>query len=482
MYIRKVFIENIRSITNFQIDFGENPAGWHVLIGDNGSGKSTVLKAISLCLNNFIDLPALREDLSSWVKNGEADGVVILLFKPTPDAPPAYLDDYQLTGDYQQLSDNINTRYDWHKAPIKQLYFGGNTRKTPKIKPDLNKPELFGDDTPTENKFKTVASPGGIFSYSMEHDRIFRGEKVEQIVLDIRYMIGVYESFSAGYGPFRRFTGGNAEKEQIYKVNPRLGAHLSLFGEDVALSEAIPFITGMYIKKLEGKSEGKYFLSFIDFINKSGLLPHGTQIDKVDSEGVVFKDGNGLEIDIFQMSDGYRSVLSLTFDLIRQLTRFYGTETVFRDLEKNNYTILLPGVVLIDEVDAHLHPTWQTRIGFWFTKFFPQIQFIVTTHSPLICRASEQGSIWRLAAPGSGQPSGEITGTDKDKLIFGNILDAYGTEVFGQQVARSESSQHKMERLATLSVKSSFGKLNQEEKKELKYLRKILTTDDETQF
>ena len=52
---------------------------------------------------------------------------------------------------------------------------------------------------------------------------------------------------------------------------------------------------------------------------------------------------------------------------------------------------MAPGVVLIDEVDAHLHPTWQRRIGLWFREHFPKLQFIVSTHSPLICQAATVG-------------------------------------------------------------------------------------------
>ena len=47
------------------------------------------------------------------------------------------------------------------------------------------------------------------------------------------------------------------------------------------------------------------------------------------------------------------------------------------------------GVILIDEIDAHLHPAWQKRIGFWLKAHFPNIQFIVTTHSPFICQAAD---------------------------------------------------------------------------------------------
>ncbi len=81
--------------------------------------------------------------------------------------------------------------------------------------------------------------------------------------------------------------------------------------------------------------------------------------------------------------------------------------------------INLPGVVLIDEIDAHLHPSWQVDVGFWFTRYFPQLQFIVTTHSPLVCRAAEKGSIWRLAKPG---PIGGARnhGIEKDRLVMAN--------------------------------------------------------------
>ena len=47
MYLNKIHIQNIRSISNFEMTF-DNPAGWHVIIGDNGAGKSTIVRSISL--------------------------------------------------------------------------------------------------------------------------------------------------------------------------------------------------------------------------------------------------------------------------------------------------------------------------------------------------------------------------------------------------------------------------------------------------
>lgn len=55
-----------------------------------------------------------------------------------------------------------------------------------------------------------------------------------------------------------------------------------------------------------------------------------------------------------------------------------------------------PGVVLIDELDLHLHPSWQRRIVNDLKRTFPKVQFIVTTHSPFIIQSLEEGELRRL--------------------------------------------------------------------------------------
>jgi hypothetical protein len=283
----------------------------------------------------------------------------------------------------------------------------------------------------------------------------------------------------------------------IFKSSPRAAAHLTVFGEDIALTEALNWLKDLDRRRLKQKEsvknsianepengflneDEKIFESVKLFINKSGLLPHQSNFDSIDIDGdVVFKDGNNNLVKVTEMSDGYRSILSLVFELIRQLTVSYPIDKVFANIRSDSkkIDIPVPGVVLIDEIDAHLHPTWQTRIGEWFTQYFPNIQFIVTTHSPLICRACEKGTIWRLTAPGSDFKSGEIKGIEKDRLVFGNILDAYGTEVFGQSPVRSGRTDEKLARLGRLNMLSAFGKINEEEEKERIQLQKILTTD-----
>lgn len=431
MYIQKAEIKNIRSIIDFEIEF-KNPAGWHVLIGDNGAGKSTIIRSIALALVGG-ESAGLRANWEDWIRKNNQ--VAIINLKTQRDLEFDKGRHYAIAPSMLGKLPNAET--------LKDILYEVYIRKEDGI-----------------SASKLFDYPDVYYSWSVE--------------------LGF---FSVAYGPYRRFEGGNKEWDEVYKSPSlaNLAAHLSVFNESVALTEAISWLQELNYKSLEKNEESQHTLDNLKkLINSEDFLPHNAQLESVSSDGVFFKDGNGTTISVNQMSDGYRSVLSMTFELIRQLVRVYGSELVFKNIEKGKMFIDLPGVVLVDEIDAHLHPTWQTRIGQWFLKYFPQLQFIVTTHSPLVCRAAEKGSIWRLAAPGSDEKSEEITGLDRERLIYGNVLDAYGTEVFGENVSISEDSNEMLNRLSELNVKSMMGLIEDEdeENKELQRLRAKFPTEN----
>ena len=422
MYIKDIRIKNIRSIDKFDIEFRRPYKGWHVILGDNGSGKSSVIRSIALALVGPLQALALRSNWSDWLRKGSTDSLI------------------RLDLDYDKLYDKQTGK----SAPLKNYYV-------------TNVIKFIIDKEPNSVSLES--------NYNL---------KDKNVIDPARFNWGNGDGwFSVAYGPFRRFTGGNSDRNKVYYSSPKAGAHLSVFGEDIALTEALEWIKELDYKRLKEKEYSsannsnneaeRIFNSVKSFINKSGLLPFETTLEKVE-EFPIFKDGNDNLISIIELSDGYRSILSLTFELIRQLIRTYGYNLVFKDFDTTNQ-IRVPGVVLIDEIDAHLHPSWQTRIGDWFTNYFPELQFIVTTHSPLICRACEKGSIWRLKSPKSTAASGEIQGNERDKLIFGNILDAYGTAIFGKSTVRSKKSNEKLERLGKLNMLVALGKATSEEKK-----------------
>jgi len=424
MYIHSVKITNIRSISEFEMEFGDEYPGWNVIIGDNGAGKSSIIRAIALALVGPDEALGLRADWRDWLKQGTSEGKISLYIDPTKEDGQA--------GSDRHLKNWL--------VPNDMIFKRNNGTVVLSSNKNISSKE---DKDP------------GLYNWG-EGDGWF----------------------SVAYGPYRRFAGGNPEWTKVYYAQPKLGAHLSAFGEDVALTEATDWLVKLQYQFLEKKETGNIIEDIKRLVNSPDFLPHKAEIVSISSDGVVFKDGNGSLINVNQMSDGYRSILSLTFELIRQLVRVYGPDATFRCIREGQMYIDLPGVVLVDEIDAHLHPSWQTRIGQWFTNYFRGIQFIVTTHSPLICRASEKGTIWRLATPGSNGQSFKITGADRERLIQGNILDAYGTDMFGTNVSISEESNEKLNEMAQLNIKSLTGTISENEEKRLNELKTIFPTEN----
>lgn len=449
MYIQEINITSIRSIEQFQMTFSQY-AGWHVLIGDNGAGKSTIIRAVALSMLDFVDVSAARLDWNDWLQTGQRTGTIDV--RVAPDGR------YESNGSV--LQNRITLESEAALTKTNQIKIVDGTASLLEM--------IFRGRKVYGKQYAEFTSPPfpGIAPPPMSTPPPLTTPQLQAW-------------FSVAYGPFRRFTGGSAEKDSLFKTNPHLGAHLSAFGEDIALTEALAYLTELGDEQLRDLLQEKpvdpTLNNLIKFINQGGLLPQGATIE-FSIFRTRFRDGNGTFVEAIQMSDGYRSVLSLTFELIRQLIRSYGTELVFANVRNGGKTIDVPGVVLIDEIDAHLHPTWQTRIGQWFTDHFPNLQFIVTTHSPLICRACERGSIWRLAAPGSDEQTGEITGSVRDRLIYGNVLDAYGTGVFGDDVTQSEAWQNLAEQLALLNKKSIKGTITETERQRLYDLRAKMPT------
>jgi hypothetical protein len=384
MYVRKLSINDIRSIKafEFRVSVAEEP-GWHVILGSNGAGKSSVIRSLALALAGPKEAVALRQDWSNWARHGTNGG-------------------------------SIKLAIDCGLMDI----FPDTDRRTPLIEVKIGlRPVETSIDGP---RFEVVATTG--------------------IKTAERSIWGTNAGwFSASFGPFRRFTGGDQQYDRLFFSNPRLASHLSAFGEDVALTEGLRWLRELRVKQLEkSESDGELLAKLIGFLNGSALLPHGAQIVEVRTDEVLIINGSGFRVAVEHLSDGYRSVLSMIFEILRQMTKSYGPGQVINALDHEAGCVRLSGVVVIDEVDAHLHPSWQRDIGPWFTRCFPDVQFIVSTHSPIVCRTAT--SVWRLATPGTDEHSGRIEGDVLNRLIHGSILDAYGTEFFGRDIARSEDS------------------------------------------
>jgi hypothetical protein len=160
---------------------------------------------------------------------------------------------------------------------------------------------------------------------------------------------------------------------------------VTLFHEKAALTSAELWLRKLHHHAAIDKTGAaqRRLDAILQMINH-GLLHGDVALTEITPEGVYFKTPFSPRIPIDDLSDGYRTVLALTLDLLRHVEHSFDIESVLQVGKDGVTRITAEGVVLIDEIDAHLHPSWQRAIGPWLHDRFPNIQFIVATHSPLI--------------------------------------------------------------------------------------------------
>jgi energy-coupling factor transporter ATP-binding protein EcfA2 len=104
----------------------------------------------------------------------------------------------------------------------------------------------------------------------------------------------------------------------------------------------------------------------------------------VRESGAILIDAPGGRTPLSEMSVGYKSVVAMATDIIQELFHYYDN------------TEFAHAVVLIDEIETHLHPRWKMRIMRLLRLALPKVQFIVTTHDPLCLRGMYDGEVFVL--------------------------------------------------------------------------------------
>ncbi|WP_242416441.1 AAA family ATPase [Sphingomonas panni] len=111
----------------------------------------------------------------------------------------------------------------------------------------------------------------------------------------------------------------------------------------------------------------------------------------VDAAGRMCVMSLGRPVPVEKLSEGYRSLLGLVADIVRNLLLYWP------DLERAQ------AIVLIDELETHLHPRWKMRVMSAFREALPGVQFIVTTHDPLCLRGMDDGEVHVLEKDRDGR-------------------------------------------------------------------------------
>jgi hypothetical protein len=226
----------------------------------------------------------------------------------------------------------------------------------------------------------------------------------------------------------------------------------TLFHEDASLAEGISWLVDLHLRSLEKRPGAADLLKTVRTLLSDGLLPDGFEVKEINSDGLwVKRKGSKRAYPLREMSDGYRTVAALVLDMARQIYATYGDLYAVR--AGDGVAIGAPGVVLIDELDAHMHVTWQRQIGEWMRNHFPNIQFIVSSHSPYICQAADPGGLIRLPGPDERQPPEVVDDELYQRIIYGSGDDAALSELFGLETPYSDRAERMRQRLVALERK-----------------------------
>lgn len=352
MKLKEISITNFKGCQDIHLNLDDQLT---VIIGANGAGKSTILEAISIVLSWII----------ARIRNPKGQG--------------RYISDVEIYNGYS--SGILKAEFDnIQSIVIPSKAKKGYTKDVAIDLKDLNQYCESVREQITQHHTKTSIP-------------IFVNYGVRRAVVDIPLRIRkshifdlfeTYEDSLRGDANFRTFFEWYRNQEDIENESIREG---TLSGDKA------PIIFDRQLNAV--RSAIKSFMPMFSNIRVS-RNPLQMKIDK-----------DGLTLSVNQLSDGEKIYVALVGDLCRRLALANPT---LEDPLKGE------GIVLIDELDLHLHPQWQSEIATRLCSTFPNIQFIVTTHSPLVITNVQSSQL-------------RILTSEQGRIIIANSENGYALPV-----------------------------------------------------
>jgi len=346
MNLTKLQLQNFRHFESFQIDFSQNNVT--AIIGVNGTGKTTILDSIAICLTHFTgELLSISEGYSidAWfqakdITTGKAEGFCEVTFETK------HLDSISKI----RVNKEIN-------------------EKGLKFEKD---PQGIIHDYKLKIKNKQISSIPIIAYYNVNRTN-YSDLKPKKAIKTYNKMLFAYErALSLNSPGIRDFEDWFIEQqilENSYKVEQKdLDANLpSLDVVRKALKKFMSVLNASEYSQLYVVQKSEIYADFSESIeSKLGVKKNNTEL--------LFS----------QLSHGERMIISLVSEIARRL--------YLANPDSLN-PLIGDGVILIDELELHLHPQWQNKVLEGLTSTFPNLQFVITTHSPLILSGLRNNSI-----------------------------------------------------------------------------------------
>ncbi len=246
--------------------------------------------------------------------------------------------------------------------------------------------------------------------------------------------------FMVGYGATRRSEKSNRFQSST-KSGERAKRVMGLFEEDYSLR---PLNTWLPQYRDSKKFRPRY-REVVELMNRLMGKGHYQFHGEQDNEGEFLFEKGGLKVPFPALSDGYRAFIGWVADLLYHVCRTCPDKTKLVDNK---------GLVMVDEIDLHLHPKWQMSVLPTLSSVLPKLQFIATTHSPLVVGSLEWMNIIVMQPGPSGSSRAArlteaVHGLDADQVLL--------TDFFGMESTRVDVKDRQMKEL-TLKARSGDDK------------------------
>ncbi|WP_261104711.1 AAA family ATPase [Serratia marcescens] len=376
LYLKKVAIVDFKRLRDVIVNLEDDLT---VFVADNGYGKTTLLDAIAISLSWLRSNIQKKDKPGSYIReidiNNSKDALyasVVATFKVQNLNANILITSakegvsFKRSNDLQEVKSlatmyrYVNTFLDNSSLPVMAYYsivrsvVGGgidNKRKSNKNKTSWSKFDVYDDFIFDRNDFGEFLSWLMFLSNKSTYENASPTDTLESLEKEIERISNTIEQLKT-----------------ISNIDSNIINNLTISREEKKLQ----------LKKVTGNdtlSSSSLYKNVINTILK--FLPEFESINLVYSENdfrlVLLK--NGIELDAQQLSQGEKTILTLVGDLARRLSLL--NPTLQNPFEGK-------GIVLIDEIDLHLHPTWQQKIIERLLTTFPNVQFVLSTHSPQV--------------------------------------------------------------------------------------------------
>ena len=357
MRIENIKVENFRGFRDRYFEFDPK---MNVILGDNTTGKTTLLHAIQIALGAFLQEMTFLPGGFGYSRNFKPNDHLKEYseankgFIPIPEKPSIEVNTECVVGNFSEDNNNV----EMFTQPVWWRRTGNKNSKA-------NASQLmdFVAGMEARRRHADISGTNAIFPLFLS----FGANRLEN-----------------NYRSVQKTKKRESREAKAYKC---------ALDEQVDFRGAFDWIYRYYKnfdRGLEFKGTDE---AFYVAINKAIPAVKGIQIDTKNEEFwarlKMAKDEDPYWLTYDMMSDGVKSMINIAAEIAHrciELNGFLGQDAV----EKT------PGVIMIDELDLYLHPHWQQHILADLKNAFPMMQFMVTTHSPFIVQSVKSQNVITL--------------------------------------------------------------------------------------